>query len=85
MLVGPGAKFCPACPCVKTVLNTNLFYIPPMLMLKIYRPHWTQCDDNNLDSGFGHGEVSVDACAFCINMYYICTRYKIIPKLNNVK
>jgi hypothetical protein len=33
----------------------------------------------------GHGEVSVDACAFYINMYNICTRYKIVTKLNNVK
>ena len=40
---------CPACPCVKTALNTHLSYIPPMLMLKIYRPRWTQCDDNTLD------------------------------------
>ena len=45
----PWAKFCPACPCVKTALNTHLSYIPPMLMLKIYRPRWTQCDDNILD------------------------------------
>ena len=78
----PWAKFCPACPCVKTALNTHLSYIPPMLMLKIYRPRWTQCDDNTLRS---HGEVSVDACAFCINVYYICTRYKVVPKLEKVK
>ena len=49
MLVGPQAKFCPACPCVKTALNTHLSYIPPMLMLKIYRPRWTQYDDNTSD------------------------------------
>jgi hypothetical protein len=29
--------------------QTHLSYIPPMLMLKIYRPRWTQCDDNTLD------------------------------------
>jgi hypothetical protein len=32
----------------KTALNTHLSYIPPMLMLKIYRPHWTQYDENTL-------------------------------------
>ena len=41
----PGS--CSACPCAKTALNTHLSYIPPMLMLKIYRPRWTQCDDDN--------------------------------------
>ena len=35
--------------CATTALNTHLSYIPPMLMLKIYRPRWTQCDDNTLD------------------------------------
>ena len=45
----PRAKFCPAIPCVKTALNTHLSYIPPMLMLKIYRSRWTQCDDKTLD------------------------------------
>ena len=49
MLVGSRAKLCPACPCVKTALNTHLSYIPPMLMLKINRPRWTQYDDNTLD------------------------------------
>jgi hypothetical protein len=36
------------CPCVKTALNTHLSYIPSMLMLKMYRPRWTQYDDNTL-------------------------------------
>jgi hypothetical protein len=49
MLVGPRAKFFSACPCANTALNTHLSYIPPMLMLKIYTPRWTQCDDNTLD------------------------------------
>ena len=49
MFEGSREKFYPAFPCAKTVLNTHLSYIPPMLMLKIYRPHWTQCDDNTLD------------------------------------
>ena len=33
--------------------NTHLSYIPPMLMLKIYRSHWTQCDDNTLHDPLG--------------------------------
>ena len=74
---------CPACPCVQTALNTHLSYISPMSMLKICRPRWTQCDDNTLHDPLGL--VNVDPSAFCINMYYICTRYKIVPKLDNVK
>ena len=50
--MGPLCSWAPgnssACPCVKTALNTHLSYIPPMLMFKIYRPRWTQCDDNTL-------------------------------------
>ena len=37
----------------KTALNTHLSYIPPMLMLKNYRPRWTQCDDNTLRDPLG--------------------------------
>ena len=44
---------CPPCPCAKTPLNTQLSYIPPMLMLKIYRPRWTHCDDNTLHDPSG--------------------------------
>jgi hypothetical protein len=44
---------CPACPCVKTALYTHLSYISPILMLKIYRPRWAQCDDNTLHDPLG--------------------------------
>ena len=44
---------CPACPCVRTTLNTHLSYIPSMLMLKMHRPRWTQCDDNTLHDPLG--------------------------------
>jgi hypothetical protein len=33
--------------------KTDLSYIPQMLMLKIYRPRWTQCDDNALHDPLG--------------------------------
>jgi hypothetical protein len=33
----------------KTLKGRRVFVIPPMLMLKIYRPRWTQCADNTLD------------------------------------
>jgi hypothetical protein len=56
----PGNR--PACPCVKTALNTHLFYIPPMLMLKIYRPRWTQRDDHTLHDPLGL--VMVKRCVF---------------------
>ena len=55
--MGPYARWttgnCPACPCATTARNTHLSYIPPMLMLKIYRPRWTQCDDNTLHDPLG--------------------------------
>jgi hypothetical protein len=37
----------------KTALNTHLSYIPPMSMLQIYRPRWTQSDDNTLHDPLG--------------------------------
>ena len=73
---------CPACPCVKTSLDTQLSYITSMLMLKIYKPRWTQCDNTLHDP---LGGVNVDPCAFCINKYCVCTRYKIVPTLDSVK
>jgi LPS sulfotransferase NodH len=43
-------------------------------------------DKEGVDSiDFNYGEINVDPCAFCLNMYYICTRYKIVLKLDNVK
>jgi hypothetical protein len=49
--MGPSALLFPrARDAVTTalLLNAHLSYIPPMLMLKIYRPRWTRCDDNTL-------------------------------------
>ena len=49
---GPPDNY-PACPCAKTSLNAHLSYILPMVMLKIYRPRWTQYDDNTLHDRLG--------------------------------
>jgi hypothetical protein len=51
------------------------------------RRHWIHTSHTSLQcqcSRFTDHAGCVNACAFWINKYYLCTRYKIVPKLDNV-
>jgi hypothetical protein len=66
-------SFIPMSGCVGR-LNTHLSYIPSMLMLKMHRPHWMQCDDNTLHDPLGLVIVQYNIYKF--NFIYI---YSFIP------